>query len=84
MTTMLQLLANIAVLIVGSLFLSLVYEGVAGNESFSLDFGGILLVTVVGGVLAPWYGWISTGIVLGVWGLICVVGGLADRQRERT
>ena len=77
---MLHFLLAVATLLIGSLFLSLVYEGVAGNESFSLPFAGIFLVVVVGSVLYYFFGFKSTVIVLGLYAAWAVVGGLIERR----
>jgi hypothetical protein len=79
MALVLSFLANVAVLVVGALVLSFVYEKVSGNESFSLPFANILIVVLVGSVLFWWFGWRSTFIVLAVYGVFCIVGGLVDR-----
>jgi hypothetical protein len=77
---MLNFLLALAALFFGSLILSLVYEGIAGNESFSLPFANILLVVVVGAVLYWFFDFKSTVIVLGLYAAWAVVGGLMDRR----
>lgn len=79
MVLALSFFANLAVLLVGALVLSVVYETVAGNTSFSLPFVNILLVVLVGGVLFWWFGWQSTFLLLATYGAFCVAGGLLDR-----
>jgi hypothetical protein len=79
MALVLSLLANVAVLLVGALVLSVLYEAVAGNESFSLPFVNIIIVVLIGSVLFWWFGWRSTFIVLAVYGVFCIVGGLVER-----
>ena len=44
-----HLLLALAALLIGSVVLSLLYEAIAGNESFSLPLANILLVVVIGG-----------------------------------
>jgi hypothetical protein len=78
MVTILKLVSHVAVLLVGSTLLSVLYESIQGNTRFSLPFINILLVTLLGGVLSYWYGWFSTGIVLGVYAGLSIVGGLID------
>jgi hypothetical protein len=77
---MLHFFLALAALLIGSLILSIVYEGVAGNESFSLPFANIFLVVVAGVVLYWFFGFKSTLIVLGVYAVWAVVGGLIDRR----
>ncbi len=63
---MLKLLANVAVLAIGSFMLS--FPMMTSRERrFSLPIGHIVYVTLFGGWLAYWYGWISTGVVLGIY-----------------
>ena len=69
-----------AALLIGSLILSVIYEGIAGNESFSLPFANILLVVVVGAVLYWLFGFKSTVIVLGLYAVWAVFGGLIERR----
>ena len=77
---MLSFLLALAALFFGSLILSLVYEGIAGNESFSLPSANIFSVVVVGAVLFWFFGFKSTAIVLGLYAVWAVVGGLIDRR----
>ena len=75
---MLHFLFALAALLVGSLILSLVYEGIAGNASFSLPFANIFLVVVIGAVLYWFFGFKSTVIILGLYAVWAVVGGLIE------
>lgn len=50
------------------------------TDEFTLHFGWFLLVVVVGTVLAIWWGWISTGIVLLGDGALLGVSGLVERK----
>jgi hypothetical protein len=79
-TGVVDFILAIAVLSVGSLILSIVYEGIAGNESFSLPFTNIFLVVVVGAVLYWFFGFTSTVIILGLYAFWAVIGGLIDRR----
>ena len=79
MALVLGFVANFAVLLVAALVLSVVYENIAGNETFSLPFVNIIVVVLVGSVLFWWFGWRSTFIVVGTYGAFCVVAGLLDR-----
>lgn len=73
-------LANVAALLVVAFVLSVVYENIAGNESFSLPFVNIIIVVLVGSVLFWWFGWRSTFVVLAIYGVFCIVGGLVERK----
>lgn len=64
---MFHLFLALTALLFGSLILSLVYEGIAGHESFSPPFANIFLVLVVGAVLYGFFGFKSTLIVLGLY-----------------
>ena len=77
---MLNFVLAVAALLMGSVILSLVYEGIAGNESFSLPLANILLVVVVGGILYWYFGFRSTVIILGLYAVWAVVGGLIERR----
>lgn len=77
---MLGFLIALAALLIGSLLLSLVYEGIAGNESFSLPFSNLLIVTVLGAVLYAFFGFAAVAAVLGIYGVWWVGGGLIDRR----
>ncbi len=74
-----SILAVVGVLLIGSAFLSVMAEGIAGNERFSLPFGNIVLVTLLGAVLFPFAGWISTAAVLGAYAAFSVMAGLQQR-----
>ena len=76
---MLAMSAALAVLLIGSLILSLVFEGVAGNESFSLPFANIFLGVLVGGIGFWFFGWLAVFAVLGLYSAWAVFGGLMDR-----
>ena len=75
----LQLLLCIIVLLCCSTFFSAVAAGLAGQQRFSLPFVNILLVTIVGAVLFPIWGWTSTAIILLIYLAFCVIAGLFDR-----
>jgi len=77
--TVLKYLANIVVLIFGSIMLSVFSENIQGNSSFSLPFIWILIVLILGVILFSIYGWISPMFVLGGYAVICVVGGVLGR-----
>ena len=77
---MLSFVVSLAVLLIGSLLLSLLYELLAGNQSFSLPLSNIVLTIVAGGILYWFFGFKSTIAVLGVYAIWAVVGGLYDRH----
>ena len=78
----LKMVSMVCVLFFGAVLLSAVAEGIAGRRSFSLPAFNILLVTAVGGVLSYWYGWVSTGIVLAAYCLLCLLQGILARNKE--
>ena len=77
---MLSLLAALGALLFGAIVLSVLYEAVAGNRSFSLPLANILLVVAIGGALFPFFRIKSTIAVLAVYAVWCLVGGLIDRR----
>lgn len=64
----------------GSLILSFVYEAIANNESFSLPFANIFFVVLIGIGFFVFFGFVSSGIVLGIYGTWCVLAGLEYRS----
>ena len=69
------------VLIVGSLLLSILAESIAGGGSFSLPFGNVFIVTVLGTVLSLFFGWTSTGILLALYTILYTVGVWDEHRR---
>lgn len=80
---MIHFILSFVVLAAGALILSVVYESLAGNRSFSLPLANITLVVLIGGTLFPFWGWTSTIVVLGLYSAWCVIGGLMDRACKR-
>ncbi|MHC4550313.1 MAG: hypothetical protein ACYTEZ_16205 [Planctomycetota bacterium] len=78
---MLVWLANVAVLVVGVTLLQFVYHAILRHESFSLHLGFVVFYTLIGGVLAIWFGWTSTAIVLGILTVWTVLGAWSERKR---
>ncbi len=78
MTT--SILLQLAVLFIGSILLSGVYEAIVGSRSFSLPLSNILFVTTIGTVLSRWWGWTSTLAILALYGLYMIVAGFVDRR----
>ena len=81
MMPILYFLAAVGVLIFGSVFLWLLSEAIAGNDDPILHYGNVLLATVVGTATYLYWGWISVGIVLLVFGGIWALGSLCERFR---
>lgn len=81
MMSILYFLAAVGVLICGAVFLWLLSEAIAGNDELMLHYGNVLLVTVVGTATYLYWGWISVGIVLLVFGGIWTLGSLYERFR---
>ena len=77
---MTMFMISLVALLMGSLILSFLYELTAGNKKFSLPFLNIILVTVIGSALFPFFGFTSTVIILSIYGLWCVAGGLLERH----
>jgi hypothetical protein len=81
MISILYFLAAVGVLIFGAVFLWLLSEAIAGNDEMMLHYGNVLLATVVGTAAYLYWGWISVGIVLLVFGGIWMLGSLCERFR---
>ena len=84
-----QFVPVIAVLGVGTMILSILVEFIGGLGPGDLNASRLLAdllaykimaVLVVGGALFFWYGWISTGIILGADGVFCLLSGLYYRR----
>lgn len=82
-STLLKWIANMVALLVGAVYASVLHENLQGITRFSLPLSSILIVVLVGGALAPSYGWSSTGIVLASYALWCIVSGLVMRHSSR-
>lgn len=74
-----QFILSLAVLAAGSLFLSIVHEWIAGHHRFSLPLMNMTLVFFIGAASFPFWGWLSTVAVLGLYGVWCVAGGIIAR-----
>ena len=59
----------LVVLLVGALTLNGVGQTLEGRDSVFIHFGWVTLILLVGGALFPFWGWTSTGWVLGVGGM---------------
>ncbi len=67
------------VLLVGALILNGVSQSLDGRDTIFIHFGWVTLILLVGGALFPFWGWTSTGWVLGVAGAWSIVPPLASR-----
>ena len=72
-------LLAVLVLIISSTALWFISEMIEGKQSFILHFGNILLVTLIGSVAFPFWGWISVLLVLVVFGSLWIIGAVARR-----
>jgi hypothetical protein len=71
----------ILALAVGSAFLWILSENIAGNEQPSLHIGNVVFVTIVG-VAAFWFWrWASALAMLGIFGAWWVAVGIFERRR---
>ena len=77
---MLGWILAVVVLLGASALLNLLSSSLAGYEEFPLHIGFVLLVTLVGAVLFPFWGWTSTAGVLGVVGAWSIAGALLERR----
>ncbi len=69
----------LVVLLVGALMLNGVGQSLEGRDSVFIHFGWVTLILLVGGALFPFWGWMSTGWVLGVAAAWSIVPPLAGR-----
>ncbi len=69
----------LVVLLVGALILNGVGQSLEGRDSIFIHFGWVTLILLVGGALFPFWGWTSTGWVLGVAAAWSIVPPLAGR-----
>ena len=68
----------LGVLLVGALILNGVGQSLEGRATTFIHFGWVTLILLVGGALFPFWGWTSTGWVLGVaaaWSILLPLGG---------
>ena len=78
----LKLVANVAVLLTGSILLAAWSEILGGATELSLPFATILLVVIVGSILFFRFGWLSTFIILGVYGGMSLWEGISQRSMQ--
>ncbi len=77
--TILNWIGALVVLLVGALILNGVSQSLDGRDTIFIHFGWVTLILLVGGALFPFWGWTSTGWVLGVAGAWSIVPPLASR-----
>ena len=76
-------LGALVVLLVGALILNGVSQSLEGRDSIFIHYGWVALILLVGGALFPFWGWTSTGWVLGVAAAWSIVPPLAGRPPGR-
>ena len=69
----------LVVLLVGALMLNGLSQSLEGRDSVFIHFGWVTLILLVGGALFPFWGWTSTGWILGVAAAFSIVPPLASR-----
>jgi hypothetical protein len=71
--------AQVGTAVAGWFFGVAIGAGCAGTERFSLPFDQMMLVTLLVGGLAPWFGWEAVAWVVGVYLALAIILGLAER-----
>ena len=74
-------LAGLA-LLGGAFVLWFTSEIIEGKEEFILHFGNVTLVTVLGLVMFPFWGWTSTASVLGCFAVLWLGSAIVGRFRR--
>ncbi len=69
----------LVVLLVGAIILNVVGQSLEGRDTTFIHFGWVTLILLVGGALFPFWGWTSTGWLLGVAAAWSIVPPLAAR-----
>ncbi len=69
----------LVVLLVGALILNGVGQSLEGRDTTFIHFGWVTLILLIGGALFPFWGWTSTGWVLGAAAAWSIVPPLASR-----
>ncbi len=69
----------LVVLLVGALILNGVSQLLEGRDRIFIHFGWVTLIPLIGGALFPFWGWTSTGWVLGVAAAWSIVPPLVGR-----
>jgi hypothetical protein len=76
-----HVLGAVVLLALGSSFLWIVSESIAGDEEPALHFGNVALVTLIGtGGFLVW-GWTAIAVVLGAFGAWWIAVGVLERSR---
>lgn len=80
-------LANVLTLLVGTIVIYLLYEGIFAffeePRSFSLPFLYFIIIPLFGGVLAVWFSWKSTGFILGVYTITSIISAIIEIKDYR-
>jgi hypothetical protein len=76
---LLKILANASILFAGTVWLSVIEEIIDGAKQFSLPLLAIAIIILVGAILSVWYGWLSTGIILGLYASVSIRSGIHRR-----
>ena len=75
-------IANIVTLLVGTVVIYFLYEGIIAlfeePRSFSLPLLSFLMIPLLGGILAIWFSWKSTGIILGIYTIIHIISAIIE------
>ena len=69
----------LVVLLVGAIILNGVGQSLEGRDTMFIHFGWVTLILLVGGALFPFWGWTSTGWVIGAAAAWTIVLPLAGR-----
>ncbi len=77
--TILNWIGALVVLFVGALILNGVCQSLEGRDRIFIHSGWVTLIPLIGGALFPFWGWTSTGWVLGVAAAWSIVPPLAGR-----
>ncbi len=75
----LNFIAHFVSIVSGMFIFTAIGQWIQKIESFSLPLPLMLLVLIVGIVLFHWFGWISTLILLGGYGILCICDGIYGR-----
>ncbi len=79
----LKIVAILCVLGSSTFLLSAMEEGIGGAKQFSVPILAIIIVSVAGAFLSIWFGWLSTAVIVGLYGTISIISGFIGRSRIR-
>ena len=72
-------IGSLVVLLAGAITLNFASQSLEGRDSVFIHSGWVTLILLVGGALFPFWGWTSTGWVLGLAAAWSIVPPLAGR-----